>query len=345
MFSEYLNNTAVGEGFLNLFVNLFVLTLVTAALLIVSRKWMSSTRSFLLIGIIISYVLVIGVNLVFFAQPDSRYSVVSLILPALDAKPLELVLPEEIVLDNSSENMGLVLENEIPIEPARKISLASVSRSIMVVATVAGVIWLCGSVVFLVRLVVSLIRLERFKKKIKPVNDERIWELLAKVKAKLKLKALPRLYCTDEIESPMTIGVFRSMIVMPEKLVNITSREDYLCILGHESGHIKHLDNLTGLLQRIFIAMNWWNPLAYIISVRYSLTREDVCDSYAVEMIDDRKRYTRCLINLAEKNCLISSFTPALGLVGSKNSLAKRLTRILEKEKNMNIELSKTHRM
>ena len=155
MFSEYLNNTAVGEGFLNLFVNLFVLTLVTAALLIVSRKWMSSTRSFLLIGIIISYVLVIGVNLVFFAQPDSRYSVVSLILPALDAKPLELVLPEEIVLDNSSENMGLVLENEIPIEPARKISLASVSRSIMVVATVAGVIWLCGSVVFLVRLVVS----------------------------------------------------------------------------------------------------------------------------------------------------------------------------------------------
>ncbi|MCP4711250.1 MAG: M48 family metalloprotease [Planctomycetes bacterium] len=345
MFSEYLNNTNVGEGFLNLFLNLFVLTLVTSVLLIVSRKWMSSTRSFLLMGIILGYVLIIGVNLVFFAQPDSRYSVVSLTLPAIDAEPLPLALSDDIALGRSSENLGLLLESEIPLEPIREIKPASVSRTIMAVATIAGVIWLCGSMVFLIRLGVSLIRLECFKQRLCPLKDERIPELLAKVKAKLELKETPQIYCSAEIESPMTIGVFRSMIVMPEKIVNVTSREEYLCILGHESDHIKHRDNLTGLVQRVFIGMNWWNPLAYIISARYTLTREDICDSYAVEMIDDRNRYTRCLINLAEKNCLISSFVPAVGLVGSKNSLAKRLTRILEKEKNMNMNLTKTKKL
>jgi len=343
MFSEYLNNTVVGEGFLNLFVNLFVLTLVAGVLLIVSRKWMSSTRSFLLKGIIIGFVLVIGVNLAFFGQSESRYTVVSLTLPALDVEPLEY--PDDIAFDGSAENLGLLLENEILTETTSEINPASVSRTIMVVATIAGVIWLCGSVVFLIRLGVSLIRLECFKRRLISVKDDRIQELLAKVKTKLELKELPQLYCSAEIESPMTIGVFRSMIVMPEKIINVTSREEYLCILGHESGHIKHYDNLTGFLQRIFIALNWLNPLAYIISKKYTLTREDICDSYAVEMIDDRKRYTRCLINLAEKNCLISSFVPAVGLVCSKNSLAKRLTRILEKEKNMNMNLTKTKKL
>ncbi|MCP4456025.1 MAG: hypothetical protein GY809_31600, partial [Planctomycetes bacterium] len=104
----------------------------------------------------------------------------------------------------------------------------------------------------------------------------------------------------------------------------------------------KHRDNLIGLFQRIFIALNWFNPLAYIISASYSLTREDICDDYAIQMISDSTRYTTCLVNLAEKSCLISSFKPAIGLVGCKRSLTKRLQRLLGKEESMNAELTRT---
>ena len=53
MLSDLMNNV-VGEGFLNLFVSLFMLTVTSAILLVVSRKWMLATRSFLLLGMICS---------------------------------------------------------------------------------------------------------------------------------------------------------------------------------------------------------------------------------------------------------------------------------------------------
>lgn len=64
---------------------------------------------------------------------------------------------------------------------------------------------------------------------------------------------------------------------MLEKLLAVTEHDECLSLLSHESGHIKHRDNLVGLIQRIFIALNWFNSLVYTISARYSLTREDIC--------------------------------------------------------------------
>jgi len=147
MFSEYLNNTVVGVGFLNLFLNLFILTVVTGALLIVSRKWMSSARSFLLLGMIISYVLIIGLNLALFERPNSRFAMISLPLPSIDAGLLQqpMLSDKKIALDHSSEKMTLLQENRKSfktdsLETTRKNNLASLSRLIMSVASIAGVI-------------------------------------------------------------------------------------------------------------------------------------------------------------------------------------------------------------
>ncbi|MBI9018764.1 MAG: M48 family metalloprotease [Phycisphaerae bacterium] len=343
---EYLNNSVAAEGFLCLFVNLLILTLVTAVLLIASCKWMSSTRSFLLLGMIVSFVLIIGWNLVFFAQPDNRVSMVSLTLPAIEenVKVEPLLLEGEVSIGFSSVNTA-VLDNEILVDTNQNNDSAFWSRLIIAGACIGGIIWLCGSIVFIIRLLANLVMLENFKRKLTPVKDSQLQQMLQKVKTILDLKIRPSLYCSADIEVPMTIGIFKPAIVMPEKLLNVTGQEENLCILAHESGHIKHFDNLAGLLQRIFIALNWWNPLAYIISTRYSLTREEVCDDYAVDMVDNKNRYTTCLVNLAEKSCLITNFKPAVGLVGCKNSLAKRLTRILEKDKTMETKLVKTKKI
>ncbi|MFC1781366.1 M56 family metallopeptidase [Planctomycetota bacterium] len=265
-------------------------------------------------------------------------------LPAIDSKPTsELLLSKEAFAFNKpSNNTSLPLEANLSLDKSRKYHHASWSRWIISGASIAGMIWLLGSSLIMVGILHNLIAVARFKRSLTPVTDKRLLALLREVRSRIKLNMLPSLYSSTHIETPMTIGIIHPMIVLPEKLLTVTSREDFLCILGHESAHIKHCDNLTGVLQRIFIAFNWWNPLAYIINAKYSSTREELCDDYVVQMIGDSTRYTTCLVNLVEKSCLINSFRPAVGLVGGKRNLTKRLTRILRKEHTMDTKLSKT---
>lgn len=164
--------------------------------------------------------------------------------------------------------------------------------------------------------------------------------MLQQITQTLQLRCQPNVCVSHDIDMPMTVGLFRPVIVLPENLYHTFKQDECLSVLAHESGHVKHRDNLIGLLQRIFIAWNWFNPLAYVISAGYSLTREDICDDYAVQVIDNPTRYTTCLVDLAEKHRLIQCFSPAIGLVGGKRSLNKRITRLLCKESNMDEKLS-----
>ena len=72
MLSAWINHSIVGQGFLNLFVSLLLLTIICVVLLVISRKWMLPTRSFLLLGMIASYVTLIALNL-FFLQTTGLF--------------------------------------------------------------------------------------------------------------------------------------------------------------------------------------------------------------------------------------------------------------------------------
>ncbi|MCP4711248.1 MAG: hypothetical protein GY869_21725 [Planctomycetes bacterium] len=337
MLLDIFYNMVLGEGFLNLFINLLMLTVVTAVLLIISRKWSSSVHSFLLMGMIISYLLIIVWNLVNFRQPDNRYSLLSFTLSAQESEtPIQSFKSvKNYVIEDSIDNAVLFTDGDISPGNSETKKAISLSRLILPGASIAGFIWMGGSMVLIIQLAVNLVYLRLFKGRLLPVKDIRMQQLLRQVTVSLGLKEPPSLFYSSEVESPMTIGIFDPVIVLPGKYLNVLSEEECLCILSHESAHIMQFDNLIGIFQRIFIALNWWNPLAYIISAKYSLTREDVCDHYAVQMIDNPIRYTSCLVNLAEKSCLISSLTSAVGLIGCKSSLAQRLNRILEKENMM----------
>ncbi len=342
--TDFYTMSVSGQGFLNLFVNLFLLTLVAGVLLIGSRKWWTQTRSFILLGVIVSYLAVTAWNVVFFGQPENRIALLSLSLPAIEpeAIPQQARSADVTDFDPLRNGTSLPRETNSSLEKPARGQHASWSRGVLSGASIAGTIWLLGSGLFLVGLLYNLLAVARFRRRLSRVTDGRLPALLQEVQSKLQWRAMPSLYVSAEIETPMTIGILHPAIVLPEKLLTVTSREEFLCILAHESAHIQHGDNLIGVLQRIFIASNWWNPLAYVISARYSMTREEICDDYALQMIDDSTRYTTCLVNLAEKSRLIGTFRPAVGLVGGKRNLTKRVIRILRKEQPVNTGLSTT---
>ena len=121
MFSDFLDNTVVGEGMLNLFVGLFILTFVSALLLFVSRKWISSTRSFLLIGVIFSYLIIIGLNLAFFEEPNNRFALVSITLPAIDSEQQQAIFSTNRSLEYLPGNMTVPSNSNETVSWARLI--------------------------------------------------------------------------------------------------------------------------------------------------------------------------------------------------------------------------------
>ncbi len=352
MLAVWLNHSIAGQGFLNLFVSLLLLTIICVVLLVISRKWMLPTRSCLLLGMIASYVTLIALNLVFLTRPDHRPAILSVAVP----DSVFSVVSPALSKSNSIQTGHAADRTAVAPDSTALASQVSFGQTsgvrqplywsgvITSMASVGGVIWLLGAVFLILSLGIDLARVCLFKRGLTPVADTRMQQLLQTIQTKLHLREMPRLYSSSRIESPLTVGLWRPVIVMPAKLLAVADRDECLSLLGHESGHIKHLDNLTGLFQRIFIALNWFNPLAHVISARYSLTREDICDDYAIQMIDDATRYTTCLVTLAEKSCLISSLTPALGLVGNRRSLAKRLKRLLGKEQTVMTELTRTRK-
>ena len=95
-----------------------------------------------------------------------------------------------------------------------------------------------------------------------------------------------------------------------------------------------------GLFKRLVLAANWWNPLIYIISAEHSDAREEISDNYALSVLKPDV-YSGCLVDLAEKTCLISSLPATVGMAGRGSSLENRVKKILSKQREMKMGTGK----
>jgi TonB family protein len=105
--------------------------------------------------------------------------------------------------------------------------------------------------------------------------------------------------------------------------------------------HIFHRDQITGVLQRIFIILNWWNPMAYTLSADFSRAREEISDNHVL-LKNNKREYAECLVNLAEKTSLSLHFMVPAAIVSPHIPLAERIKNILSKERNMETQLKKS---
>lgn len=70
-----------------------------------------------------------------------------------------------------------------------------------------------------------------------------------------------RIKVSDRIDSPLTYGVFRPVILLPKNIYGCDKKTaDY--ILAHELTHIKRFDVLYKLFMVLAVSMHWFNPLA-----------------------------------------------------------------------------------
>lgn len=129
-------------------------------------------------------------------------------------------------------------------------------------------------------------------------------------------------YLCAGIKTPITIGIIRRKMILPDVKWEEGRLKDVLC---HELVHVKVMDNLAKVILFLVVVLNFYNPLVYYLMYRWNLTAEMYCDDRVIRQksTQERKEYAELIIDFAEMEGNTS--LPIAGLSISQKQIKERI--------------------
>ena len=130
-----------------------------------------------------------------------------------------------------------------------------------------------------------------------PVENPSAWQWLERH----PLRRPVALRQTDQVEGPLTYGLFRPVILLPKALAS-AGPQLLECVLAHEWTHIRRWDAGKKLLLAAGLCLHWFNPLVWVFFFMANRDLELACDEGAIALLggQQRGRYARTLIQMEE---------------------------------------------
>jgi len=138
--------------------------------------------------------------------------------------------------------------------------------------------------------------------------------------------------CRDG-RGPVTIGIFRRLLLLPEGWLDAVPQEDIDAAIAHECTHIQRRDFAKNLLYRVITLPVAYHPLLWLMRARMVETREMVCDALAADAVAGKQKYARSLLRLAATLTGRQRTTNlhAIGIFDA-NNFERRVMRLTEKQ-------------
>jgi len=137
---------------------------------------------------------------------------------------------------------------------------------------------------------------------------------------------------------PGVFGIFRPVLLLPEKIVNRLSAPQLRSILAHEMCHVRRRDNLTAAIHMVVEAIFWFHPAVWWIGTRLVEERERACDEAVLELGNEADVYAQGILNVC-KFYTESSMACMSGVTGS--DLKRRIVRIMTEQTGRKLDLSR----
>ena len=111
----------------------------------------------------------------------------------------------------------------------------------------------------------------------------------------------PRICVSSSRRAPLTFGVFRPTVLLPEDLP--VGDAQFQLVLAHELAHIRRKDCLRKLLLTVCLCLYWWNPLVWLMVWLANRDMELACDEAVLRALgpDCRKAYALTLLDMAQR--------------------------------------------
>jgi beta-lactamase regulating signal transducer with metallopeptidase domain len=178
--------------------------------------------------------------------------------------------------------------------------------------------WFAGMGLFLFLLIFKMVKLQRWHRQQEQRKTIPSWfhELLVAASRQLNLERLPAIVFSRDAVTPAVYGVFRPVLLLPERYVDGLSRAEAEHILLHELCHVKRGDLWVHGLVLLLQVAYWYNPFLLWPARKLRHVREMCCDQTLAARLQDRTdAYRQTLLNTA-RELLTERVEPAMGLLG-----------------------------
>ena len=159
------------------------------------------------------------------------------------------------------------------------------------------VAWVIGIVINLCVFAHQFFRVIRIQ--MRSVEDPVLLATVKDLADKQHVRALP-IGVSDQIDSPLLVGLFRPTIVFDPLTIRECKPEQIQSIVAHELAHFSRGDLWRNLLPAIVHALYFFHPLVWISNHRYRITSEMACDALAIRSAKQTPaRYAASLLQVA----------------------------------------------
>lgn len=130
-----------------------------------------------------------------------------------------------------------------------------------------------------------------------------------------------RFYKSKNLASPLSFGILRPAIIIPEN----TSENQLPFVLLHEETHVKDRDSVLKILALFALSLNWFNPLNWFMVKMFDRDLERYCDERVLKKLGGEKAfsYANTILDFAERESLSLSFFSAASLCERVTSIMK----------------------
>jgi beta-lactamase regulating signal transducer with metallopeptidase domain len=121
-------------------------------------------------------------------------------------------------------------------------------------------------------------------------------------------RGLP-LIASGAVAGPLAVGLLDRRIVVPADFAQRYTEEERALALAHEHRHHARGDIWWNLLALLLLALNWFNPLAWLAFRAFRADQELACDAAVAAALEPRARaaYAGALVKSASRIGLVSA--------------------------------------
>ncbi|MGB8194751.1 MAG: M56 family metallopeptidase [Chitinophagaceae bacterium] len=149
------------------------------------------------------------------------------------------------------------------------------------------------------------------------------------IAARMGIKKDIKVWLSEIVDTPMTIGFWKPIILMPIASVNGLNTQQVEAILLHELAHIRRNDYLVNLLVTSIDIILFFNPFSRLFISTIKKERENSCDDLVLQFEYNPHAYASALLAIEKRRIMKVSL--AMAATGKNNRmLLDRVKRILD---------------
>ncbi len=250
------------------------------------------------------------------------------LVPEAPPPPVVIEVPKLEVSVSRQAGVSLQRPAALPKESPAYAGTAAKKAAVFPLEKVLTGLWLAGTGLFPAWYLVGTWIFNRRARRWSRRAGEEALQICEAVRKELGLRRAPPLRVSTAVDSPMVIGLFRPLLLLPGEDF---APEELAFILRHELTHYRRRDLWYRLTLLAANALHWFNPLIWLMRREAERDLELTCDDAVVAGRDEaeRRAYSEALLSSIHRQKGLSRAALSTHFYGGKEVMMERFRNIL----------------